>query len=146
MEEADTVGVSLTETKDTAGADVDTSIANVREGLQALIVRAGGDDSGVEFTGGVEVVVVCGQAGVLQFLGLVLVDHAEGDTDLHVHLSDTRDHLLDVLETGLAAAHVTPGGTHAEAGTTVGFGITGLGKDIVDRAHLGGLEAGVVLG
>ena len=145
MKETNTVGVTLAQTEDTTGANVDASIANVGERLQTLVIGPGGDNGGVEFTGGVEVVVVCGQTGILQFLGLVLVDHAESDTDLHVHLADAGDHLLDVLQTGLAAAHVSPGGTHAEPGAAVGFGIASLGEHVVDGAHLGSLQSGVVL-
>lgn len=146
MDEADAVGVGLAEAQDAAGADIDAGVADVRQSLQALVVGAGCDDGGVELARGVEVVVVGSQAGVLELLGLVLVDHAEGHADLHAHRAHARDHLLDVFEACLAAAHVAPGGAHAEPGAAVVLGDAGGLEYVVDGAHLGGFEAGAVPG
>jgi len=144
VDEADAVRVGLAQADDAAGADVDARVADVREGLEALVVGAGGDDGGVELARGVEVVVVRGQAGLLELAGLLLVDHAQRDADLHAHGAHAGDHLLDVLEGGLAAAHVAPGGAHAEARAAVLLGDAGGGEHVLDGAHAGGPEAGVV--
>ena len=88
-------------------------------------------------------VVGC-QAGFFQLFGLLEVDHAERDADFHAHVSHAVDHFLDVAKIGFAAAHVAPGGAHAEAGAAVFFGGAGGGENGVDGDHLGGFEAGVV--
>ena len=88
--------------------------------------------------------VVSRESGILEILGLVLIDHAQGHAHLHVQLADARDHRLDVLQTGLPTPHVPPGGTHAEPSAAVGFGVAGFLQHVLDGRHLGGLEAGVV--
>ena len=90
-------------------------VAHVGESLEALVVGAGGDDGGVELAGGVDVVVVGGEAGVLEGAGLGGVDHAEGDTGLEAEGAHAGDHLDDVAQAVAAAAHVAPRRAHAEA-------------------------------
>jgi hypothetical protein len=122
----------LAQTKNTTRADVDTSLAHVRQSLQTLVVGSGGDDGGVVLPRGVDVVVVCGQASRLELLGLVLVNHAECDADLHVHGAYALDHGLDVLQAGLSSSHVTPGCAHAEACASVLLCDTGFLEYVVD--------------
>jgi hypothetical protein len=122
----------LAQTKNTTRADVDTSLAHVGQSFQTLVVGSGGDDGGVVLPRGVDIVVVCGQASRLELIGLVLVDHAECDADLHVHGAYALDHGLDVLQAGLSSSHVTPGCAHAEACASVLLCDTGFLEYVVD--------------
>lgn len=131
----------LAQTKDTTRADVDTCLAHIGQCLQTLVVGSSGDDGGVVLSRGVDVVVVCGQASRLELLGLVLVNHAECDADLHVHGAYTLDHGLDVLQAGLSSSHITPGCAHAEACASVLFCDASFLEYVVDWGHLGCLEA-----
>lgn len=146
VQKTNAVRVGFTQTQDTAGADVDARVADVRESLQTLVVGTGGDDGRVELARGVEVVVVGRETSLLQLLGLVLIDHAQRHTHFHAHVPDAGHHLLDVLETGLAPAHVSPCGTHAEPRAAVLLGHPGLLQHLVDGAHLRGLQTRVVAG
>src|SRR5207302_909049 len=67
----------LAHADDAAAAHGDASLPHPLERLQAIVVGTGGDDAGVEVRGGVEVVVVGGQPGGRQRVGLRLVQHAE---------------------------------------------------------------------
>lgn len=131
----------LTQTQNTTRADIDTSLADVGQSFQTLIVGSGGDDCGVVLARSVDIVVVCSQTGSLELLGLGLVNHAECDADLHVHGANTLNHGLDVLQTGLSSSHVTPGGAHAEAGASILLCDASLFEYVVDGRHLGSLEA-----
>lgn len=122
----------LTQTQDTTRADVDASLADVRQGFQTLIVGSGSDNGRVVLTRGVDVVVVCSQASRLELLGLVLVNHAECDADLHIHGAYALDHGLDILQAGLSSSHVTPSSAHAEAGASILLCNTSFLEYVVD--------------
>ena len=72
VEQGDAVVVGLAEAEDAAAADGDAGGLDVGEGAEAVLVGAGGDDVAVVFGGGVEVVVVGVEAGVLEALGLAI--------------------------------------------------------------------------
>ena len=85
VNQADPVFVLLTKTKDTTGANRDTSITNSINGRQSFIVRSGSDNGWVKLPRSVEIVVVCAQTGILQSYGLFRREHSQGSTDYHQH-------------------------------------------------------------
>ena len=130
----------LTQAEDASGAHVDACLLHIVNGGKALVVGACGDDAGVVLARGIYVVVVGSEAGVLELAGLLSIDHAESDAGLHAQGAHALDHLGDVLEVGLAAAHVAPGGAHAEARAAVLLCDAGSLEHRLDVDHLGGLE------
>ena len=67
--------------------------------------------------------VVVVEPRIGQALGLVALQHAEGDAGFQaqcLHLAHHHFHLVEVAVFGAA-----PGGTHAEAGSTIGLGLSG---------------------
>ena len=63
--------MALAHADDAAAADRDAGLAHVRERLEAIVVGARRDDLAVELGRGVEVVVVGGEAGLGEALGLL---------------------------------------------------------------------------
>ena len=91
------------------------------ERIQPVLVAARGDDLAVELSRGVEIVVVGGEPGFRQAIGLSLIEHAEGDASLHVERAHAAHHVEHAVE-GIAVLHLAPGGAHAEAGGAGFFG------------------------
>ena len=54
--------------------------------IQPLLIGSRGDDLAVELGRGVEIVVIGGEPGLGEAVGLVLAQHAEGDARLHAEL------------------------------------------------------------
>ncbi len=104
----------LAHADDAARADGEARAARVGDGVEAVLVAAGGDDFAVVFLAGVEVVIVGVEAGGGKAVGLVGREHAEGGADLEAHAVDGADEVEDVVEF-VVIADVTPGRTHAEA-------------------------------
>ena len=146
VEETNAVIILLTKAQNTTAADGNTSIADVGNGLETVLVRSGGDDVGVVFRTGVEVVVVGSEAGLLELLGLLGVQHAKGAADLKAHAVDATDHVEDVSEGVLLVAQLAPRGAHAEAGGTSLLGPPGGLEDLLHLHGGGGLDEGLVAG
>ena len=68
----------------------------------------------VELGRGVEVVVVGGQTGIAERVGLLLGQHAERAARLHAQTANHPHHLEHAFELR-TVGHVAPGGAHAEA-------------------------------
>ena len=83
--------------------------------VEPLVVGAGRDDVAVKLGRGVEVVVVGGETGRSQGIGLFLREHAEGAAGLHAEPANGAHHVEHLIE-GRAVGHVAPGRAHAEAG------------------------------
>ena len=146
VKESNAVVVLLAEAENAAAADGNTGVADVGDGLETVLVRSGGNDVGVVFRTGVEIVVVRREAGLLELLGLLGVEHAQGAADLEAHAVDAADHVDDVPEGILLVAQLAPRGAHAEAG---GPGVLGALGGLEDLLHLhggGGLHEGLVAG
>ena len=71
MQQADAILFGLADSENSAAADGDSRIANARDGAQAIFVNARGDDAAVKFGRGIEIVIVGGEAGLLQASGLM---------------------------------------------------------------------------
>ena len=82
---------------------------------QPVLVGAGGDDLAVVLLRGVEVVVVRGQARLLEPLRLAVGEHAQRAARLHAQRAHALHHLQHRVELR-AVLHLAPGGAHAEAG------------------------------
>ena len=81
---------------------------------------------------GVEVVVVGGEAGLGQALGLGVGEHAGGDAGLQAQLAHAPHHLEHGLKGG-AVADFAPGPAHAEA---LGAGVLGGPGPFQHGGHL----------
>lgn len=68
--------VLFPQTQDSTGTDLDPSVPHGLERAQTVLVRTGGDHRRVEFSGGVQVVVVSGETGFFESTGLVRGQHA----------------------------------------------------------------------
>ena len=82
--------------------------------VQAIVVGARGDDLGIVSARGVEVVVVGGEAGVLESSGLVGGKHSQRDARFHAEVAHFANHFQDGVELG-PVLWASPGGAHAEA-------------------------------
>jgi len=134
------------EAEDAAAADRHTGVLDVADGAEAVVEGVGGDDVGVIFGGGVDVVVVGGDAGFLEGLGFGGAEFAEGDADLHAEGGDIADDVEDVVEAFGAGADATPGGTHAETGGAGVLGGVGAFHDLAFFHEAFGIDAAVVAG
>ncbi len=144
-EEVEAVGGGFAHADDAAAADGDAGVADVLEGVEAVLVSAGGDDGAVEFGGGVEVVVVGVAAGGFEACGLGVGEHAEGAADFEAEVVDGGDEIEDGIEV-LAVFHFAPGSAHAEAGGAFGLGFAGFLEDVVFGEDGVFFDAGVVVG
>ena len=61
VQQSDAVLVFLSQSQDPTAADADPGVANVGDRGKTILVRASGDDVGVMFRAGVEVMIVRGQ-------------------------------------------------------------------------------------
>ena len=61
----------LAHAQNAAGADRKPRLADILQGLQAVLVFSGGDDFGIKLRGGVEVVVVSVKPRLFQLFGLI---------------------------------------------------------------------------
>jgi len=84
----------------------------------------GGDDVAVEFWRRVEIVVISGEAGVLQPLCLRFVEHAECAADFHIERRDGAHHIKHAIEI-VAVRNLAPRGPHAEACRAFLFRVVG---------------------
>ncbi len=88
------------------------------QGIQPVLVGAGGDDLAVEFGRGVEVMVVVIESGLAQLRGMFPAQHTQRRTGLHAQRAHLADHLSHNLK--VAVAWFAPGRTHAEARRAAG--------------------------
>ena len=83
--------------------------------------------------------VVGGEPGLGQAVGLGLIEHAEGDASLHVERTHAAHHGEHAVER-LAVLHLAPGRAHAEARGARFLGDGGLGKHLVNIEALFALQ------
>ncbi|MOA11627.1 hypothetical protein D3C78_1315790 [compost metagenome] len=114
------------------------------QGIEPVLIGAGGDDVTVELGGGVEVVVVVVEPGGAEAGGLLRGQHPKGHTGLHAEAAHPLDHLQYVGHVPLPG--VAPGGPHAEAGRAVGPGLTGPLQHLFHFHQPLGLESGMIAG
>jgi len=143
-EEVEAVGDGFAHADDAAAADGDAGVADVFEGVEAVVVGTGGDDVAVELGGGVEVVVVGVAAGVFEACGLGGGEHAEGAADFEAEVVDFFDECEDLVEV-LAVFDFAPGGAHAESCGAFGLGLFGFLDDIICWEDGVFFDAGVVV-
>ena len=94
-----------------------------------------GDDGAVEFRRRVEIVIIGGETGLGEPVGLGLRQHAERDARLHAELAHALHHDEHAVEI-FAVLHLAPGRAHAESR---GAGILGeprLVQHVVDVEQL----------
>lgn len=145
LEHREAIFEAFAHADDAAGADVDAGAADAFEGVEAILVGAGGDDLVVVVGAGVEVVVVGGEPGFGEAFGLGVGEHAEGAAGLEAEGADGFDHVEDLVEL-FAVARGTPCGTHAESRGAVGFGSAGGLQHGVDIHEVFAGKLGVVMG
>ena len=141
---ADAIVDALAHADDPAAADANTGFAHVSERVEAVLVRARGDDRAVIFRRGVEVVVVVVEACRLETPRLWLVEHAKRGAGLEPDRLDAFDHRADLIE--IALLGLAPRGAHAEAAGARTFRRARLGHDGIDAHQLLRLHAGLVMG
>mmetsp|Transcript_18011 Transcript_18011/g.32232 ORF Transcript_18011/g.32232 Transcript_18011/m.32232 type:complete len:346 (-) Transcript_18011:36-1073(-) len=114
VKQADAVVHLFAESDDASAANGESSLSDVFEGLQPLLVRASGDDIGVELRRRVEIVVVGGESGFFQLSGLLGIEHPQGGTDFQPHRIDLFHHFQNLVESALLSPDLPPGRPHAE--------------------------------
>ncbi len=146
FEEAEAVGDGFAEAEDTAAAHGHASVLDVFDGAEAVFVGVCGDDVGVVLGGGVEVVVVGGDAGIAELYGFIGAEFAEGYADFHAEFRDVADDVEDLIEALCAAADTTPSSAHAEAGGAGSGGGLCAFEDVAFSHEAFGFDAGFVAG
>jgi hypothetical protein len=136
--------IAVAEADDAAAADLDAGVADMGEGIEAVVIGPGGDDLAIELGRGIEVMIVVVEAGVLEPAGLVRGQHTEGDAAFHAERADTANHLADGVE--VAVLGRAPGRPHAIAGRAAGLRLARGVEHGVDVHQPLGLDTGVVLG
>ncbi len=96
--------------------------------------------------GGVEIVIVGGDAGLLELAGCLVGQLPQGHAHLHAEFFHVPDNLENGCKLGLSLADALPGGPHAEAPGSGSLGLTGLGEDGLAIHQPFGFHAGVVAG
>lgn len=146
FEEAKSVVRSFSETDDAAAADGHACVLDVGDGAEAVVVGVRGDDVRVVLGGGVEVVIVGGDACIAELFCLFGTEFAEGDADFHAELRDVAYDVEDLLEALRSAADAAPCCAHAETCGAGGFRSARAFHDGVERKEAFGLDARVVAG
>src|ERR1039458_4354056 len=98
VEQPNAIVIRLSKTDNAAAADCDSGLSHRGERPEAVIVITCSNDLAIKFGRSVEIVVVSGEAGVRQALGLCIVEHSERAADLHTELRDAADHLENTFE------------------------------------------------
>ena len=139
-----TVTARFAHTEDTAAADIDTGLADLVDGLDAVGKFAGGYHLVVILGRGIDVVVVIIQPGITQLGNLFIVEHAEGDTGLHAQIldpADHRDHHFHILLLGFA-----PGRSHAKTGGPALLRGPGRSEHFLNGHECLALKPGIIVG
>ncbi len=136
------IPAALAQSEDAATADVDLLLADAGQGVQPILIGAGGDHLAIELRGGVQVVIVVVQPGLLEFSGLLVGQHAQGEAGLHAEVMHGADHLDDVIQIFIRG--VAPGGAHAEAACPLLFCDIGCFDHILHRQQLLRFQLGAV--
>jgi hypothetical protein len=144
LQQAGAVAAGLAHADDAAAAGAHAGVAHIGQGVEALLVGAGGDDLVVVVRAGVEVVIVVVEAGVLQGHGLVRRQHAQGGAGLQAQGLHAADHGGQLGQ--VAVLQVAPGGAHAEALRPVAGLARALAITLVGVHQLLGLHAGLEVG
>ena len=141
MQQAGAVGATFAHADNAAAARGHARRAHMGERVEPLLIGASGDDAGVIFRRGIEVVIVIVQPGLFERCGLIWGQHAErgaGFEAFGLHCGDHGGELGQVAVFDLA-----PGRAHAEALRAALLGAAGGGEHLLGRHQLGGLETGV---
>mmetsp|Transcript_19259 Transcript_19259/g.45069 ORF Transcript_19259/g.45069 Transcript_19259/m.45069 type:complete len:234 (+) Transcript_19259:107-808(+) len=93
VQQAHAVRLLLAEPEDSPAADADSRLADVRDGLKSVLICPCGDNVRVVLRTCVEVVIVGGQAGILELTCLLGIQHAKCAADLEAHTIDPPDHV-----------------------------------------------------
>ena len=137
------VAAALPHPDDAAAADLDVRGPHVGEGVEPVLVGAGGDDLPVVLRGGVEVVVVVVEPGPRERLRLLPGQHPEGRAGLHPEVLHRRDQLADLPH--LRVGRAPPRGPHAEAGGPARTGLARRRRHLGDRQQAVGLDPRLVM-
>ncbi len=118
---------------DAAAADRDAGLANTRDRVEPLGVRARRDDAAVELGRGVEVVVVGRASGLRERVGLRLRQHAERAAGFHAERANASHHRQHAIEF-FALGRISPCGAHAEPRRAL-FARLARGRERIVHAH-----------
>ncbi len=135
---------ALAHADDPARADLETRRANVREGLEPILVAAGRHHLCVVLGRGVEVVVVIVEPGRRQPSGLLLPQEPKGRAGLEPFGLDRLDHAGNLLE--ITVARTAVGRAHTKTGRARLPGGTRLAAHVLDVHECVTADRGVVVG
>ena len=107
-QEARPIFCLLAHADDAAGADLHAGAAHMLQGIEPVLIGAGGDDVAVKLRRGVEVVVVVVKAGCTEARRLIGGEHPERHAGLHAEPAHLFNHSQDVGHVLLFG--VAPGG------------------------------------
>jgi len=133
VQQPDAILLGLAHAENPAAANGDAGLADVRDRLQTVFVDARRDDAAVELGRRIEIVVVGGEARLLEAHRLPLGEHAERAAHFEVESGDRAHHFEDAVEFG-AVGNLPPRRAHAEARRAVGLRLLRRCK------NLGGIE------
>ena len=136
------LGARFAHADDPAATDAHARRADALERVEPVAVIARGDDLAVEVRRGIEIVIVVIEPGVLQSLGLAVLEHAERRASLESQRLDLAHHRQHRFQ--IAIFRAAPCRAHAEAGRTCRLGRGRRGGDLGQRKHRLIVDAGVV--
>ena len=143
--------VRLPHARDQAAAGGQAGGAGALHGVHALLVGVGGADGLVVGLGRVEVVVVGVDAGVLELLGLAVLEEAEARAHLDVRVlglevADHAGHAVDVAVRGAGARgdHAHARGAAGDAQARLADGLLRLEPRVAQDLGLGAEPLGAV--
>ena len=141
---AQAVALGLTHPDDSTAADSHPGLLDRGDRVETILKGVGGNDFRIVLGRCVDVVVVGGDAGILQLAGLLIAELAESHTDLHAELADLTNGLEHRVKAGIPRLHPLPGGSHAEACRAALSGLLGYRQDLGATHELAGLDSRVV--
>src|SRR5262245_45755288 len=93
LEQSASFAAPLAHSDDATAADGDAGLPHAPERLEALVVRARGDDVAVKLRRRIEVVIVCRESGVRERSRLAVRQHAERTARLEAQAAYRANHL-----------------------------------------------------
>mmetsp|Transcript_46281 Transcript_46281/g.68250 ORF Transcript_46281/g.68250 Transcript_46281/m.68250 type:complete len:327 (-) Transcript_46281:419-1399(-) len=135
MQQSNPIRFLLPQTQYTPTTNANARIPYIRNGLQSILVTPGANHLGIMLRTSIQIMIVRGEAGFLELLGLRGVEHSEGAAYLETHGVHAAYHFENVAECSFFVSHFAPCGSHAKAG---GPGFFGAGGGFEDCLYLHG--------
>jgi hypothetical protein len=130
VQKADAVIFGFAHSENSAAANRDAGPAHGSDRIQTFLVNPCADDGRVKLGRRIQIMVVSGKTRIFELSSLRFRQHAQRAADLHpkpCHRAYGFQHCVKVAAFG----RLSPCGTHAEAGSAIGFCAAGGGQNFI---------------